>query len=541
MSAFVVRQFQGAIPIANPQLLPEGAALVARNTRLNHGDLRPWREPALTVRPTKPGIHQTIYRFGEEQGETQYWMTWTTDVDVARLPIDGDVAERTVWTGDGFPKQGDNTKILGGGDQYPMGFWRLGVPQPDASVVQAEVQGAPTSATAADINRAYVFTFVTALGEEGMPSVAVGPKSFKPGQQVSLTFLPSAPTGPYNINRMRVYATNTGDSGTTYQFHSELPLGTGQLVDNKPPEQLGEVLQTWGWEMPPEDGFGFTLGANGNAIMLAGKTIYPCIPFVFYAYPPEYQLSTESKLVGAGAFGQSFAILTESNPYILNGVDPASYSMTRIDTAQACVSKRSIVEMMGGVIYASPDGLWIVDNRGLTPLTLALYAKEDWQALNPSSIHAYQLEGRYIMFYDTGTKQGCKIFDFARDPGHVVDLDQYCSAAYNDPLRSALYLAQDGDINRFDAGAPMTYVYRTKEYRTPGDICPGYAKVEAEAYPVIFRLYCNGAMRFQKSVLNNRPFRLPAVRSRSTSVEVEANVQVNVVALAEIGEEIDAA
>lgn len=541
MSAFVIRQFQGMIPIANPQLLPEGTAVSARNTRLTHGDLRPWNAPAFVMHPAKPGIHKSIYRFGEAQGETEYWMTWTTDVDAARLPIDGDVAERTIWTGDGFPKQGDNVKILTGGTQYPMGFWRLGVPAPDATATQAEVTGVPTNNTDADINRAYVFTFVTALGEEGMPSAAIGPKSFKPGQQVNLTFLPQVPTGPYNINRMRVYATNTGDSGTTYQFHSELALGTGSLVDTKLPEQLGEVLLTWGWEMPPADGFGFTLGANGNAIMLAGKTIYPSVPFVFYAYPPEYQLSVESKLVGAGAFGQSFAILTESNPYILSGTDPATYSMTRIDTAQACVSKRSIVEMMGGVIYASPDGLWMVDNGGLKPLTLGLYAKEDWQKINPSSIHAYQLEGRYIMFYDTGTKQGCKIFDFARDPGHVVDLDIYCTAAYNDPLRSALYLAQNGDINKFDAGSAMTYVYRSREYRSPGDICPGYAKVEAESYPLIFRMYCNGQMRFTKTVQNNRAFRLPAVRSRSTSVEVESSGQINVVALAETGEEIHSA
>lgn len=541
MSAFVIRQFQGMIPIMNPQLLPESTAQVARNTRLTHGDLRPWNLPLFVMTPTKAGIHKTIYRFGEEQGEDRYWMTWIDDVDVARLPIDGDVAERTVWTGDGYPKQADNVLITTGGTNYPMGHFRLGVPKPDASTVTHSLSGTPTNNADADINRAYVFTFVTAWGEESEPSTAIGPWSFKPGQTMTLDYLPTAPAGPYNINRMRVYATNVGDAGTTYQLHSELALGTSTLMDSKLPEALGEVCPTFGWEMPPENGFGFTLGANGNAIMLADKTIYPCVPGVFYAYPPEYQLSTESQLVGAGAFGQSFAILTESNPYILSGVDPSNYAMTRIDTAQACVSKRSIVEMLGGVIYASPDGLWMVDNGGLRPLTQAMFAKEDWQKLNPPSIHAYQLEGRYYMFYDTGTKQGCLVFDFARAPATCIELDQYCSAAYNDPLRSALYLAQSGNINRFDAGAPMTYVYRTREYRSPGDINPGYGKVEAEAYPLTFRLYCNGALRFTKTVRDNRPFRLPAVRSRSTSIELETSGQINVAAVAETGEEINAA
>jgi hypothetical protein len=538
MAGIVIKNFRGLTPMLNPQLLPDGFATRASNARLTHGDLRSWNAPNQIVTLTKVGPKKTLYRFGEEHDETGYWFSWTTDVDVFRLPIDGDVSERTVWTGDGYPKITDNALALTGGTAYPMNSYRLGVPVPDASTVLHVITGAPTDDKDSFIDAAYVFTYVTGWGEESMPSDPVGPWSFKPGQTLTLNTLPGAPNGPYNVTLLRVYRTNTGDTGTTYQLHSELPIGTATLNDTKLQEALGEACPTFGWEMPPEDGFGFTLGANGNAIMLKDKTIYPCVPFVFYAFPAEYQLSTESKLVGAGAFGQSFAILTESNPYIVNGIDPANYSMTRIDTAVSCVSKRSIVEMLGGVIFASPDGLWIVNNDGLKPLTQSMFTKDQWQALNPSSIHAYQLDGRYYAFYDTGTKRGCMVFDFARSPEDYVELDQWCDTAFNDPLRDELYLSVDNDILKFDAGAALSYIWRTKEYKVRTNISYAYGRVDAEAYPVTFRLIADGAQVFEKQVQSSQPFRLPHKPAYKVAFELEGSSQVNTVAIAESAAEI---
>jgi hypothetical protein len=541
VAVFSIRSFMGAMPKVNPQLLPEGYATVATNTRLTHGDLRPWNQPSLVATPTKAGTKKTIYRFGESTGnDTSYWFTFTTDVNIFRAPIDGDASERTFYTGDGYPKKTDNSLALTGGTDYPVNAYKMGVPMPDTATSTYTVTGTPTTATDPSTNAAYVLTFVTVWGEEGRPSLPIGIASFKPGQAVNLAALPTAPTGNYNITAKRLYRSNTGNTGTTYQFVAELPIATTTYVDTKTAAQLKEVVITWGWEEPPDDGFGLTLGANGNAIMCSGKTIYPCIPFIFYAYPPEYQQSVDSQIVGVGAFGQNFAILTKSNPYILSGADPASYSLTKVEMSQACVAKRSIVSMMGGVVYASPEGLYMVSTSGVTSLTKNLFTKEDWQALQPDSIHAYVVNGRYQMFYDTGAVQGSMLFDFADDPFVVFSSDT-CTAAYNDPLRDALYMAQGSNINKFDGGTAATYTWRSKDYRSSWYINPGYGKVEADAYPVTFKLYVDGTLKHTQSVTSKAPFRLPSTEGMVVAVEVSGTAKVNCVALAETGEEINQA
>lgn len=539
MAVISVRLFMGEVPLVSRQLLKDGMAVTARNVNLERGNLAAWGLPAKITTPTKTGVKKTIYRFGQSStNEADYWFTWTTDVDVVRAPIHSDTTERTYFTGDGPPKKTDTSLALTGGTDYPMNAYKLGIPRPDTSAVTATLSGTASDPSQPVLLTAYLITYVSVWGEEGAAGAkAIGPVEYKPGQTITLGSLPVAPTGNYNITRKRIYRSSTGTTGSAYQFVAEIPVADTSYVDAKKPEQLGETIATMDWFEPPENGFGLTLGANGNAIMLAGKTIYPCVPFVLYAYPDSYQLTTESDIVGAGAFDQGFVILTKGNPYVITGVDPASYTMTRLADNQACVSKRSIVTMMGGVVYASPDGLWAVTGGGMQNLTKGLLSREQWQAYKPESMHCYELDGRYHVFYDTGTVQGQLIFSFGDVP-YMVTSNQHCTAAYNDPQRDALYLAQGADINKWNAGTKQTYVWKSKEYRQPRHISFSYAKVEADSYPVTFRLYAGNTLVHTQSVASEKPFRLPASPAKFHSLELEGNTAINGVTLATSGEEI---
>lgn len=540
MAALSIQNFFGVVPIRSEQLLPDGSAVVAKNLNLIHGDIQPLMIPSVIATPTKAGVKQTIYRYGEKLAETQYWWTWTGDVDVVKAPIDGDTSERTYYTGDGYPKKTDNSIALTGGTDYPVNAYKLGVPVPITTGSSVTINGTATNTTSISTTAAWIMTYVTGWGEEGGASKPLGPSSFQVGQTYTLNNLPVAPVGNYNVTAKRLYRSNTGTSGTAYQFEADIPVAQTSYTAAVPSANLGSTIVTMGWEMPPDDGFGMTLGANGNCIILSGRTIFPSIPFILYAYPPEYHLSVESDIVGAGAFGQGFAILTRAYPYVITGVDPASYSMVKMDSKEACVSKLSIVETAGGVVYASPTGLWYINSNGMHSLTDKLYSKDQWQAFNPSSMNGCEMDSRIYMFYDTGVKQGCLIFDFGRVP-YVLESDQYCTATYNDPLRNHMYMAQGGNITKWDAGAtPMTYTWRAKLYRSGWYRNYGYAKVEADAYPVTFNMYSNGNLKFTKAIQNNLPFRLPSNDSRTTQVEVIGTSRVRIVSMAETGDEINA-
>lgn len=546
MDVISVRGFMGEVPLMSKQLLQDGMAVTASNTKLQRGNLQPWRQTAAVATLTKPGTIRTLYRFGESSStDAQYWFAWTTDVDCVKAPIHGDTTERTYFTGDGYPKKTNTALALSGGTNYPMNAYRLGMPIPDASTATGVVSGTPTNAADTAESVAYVITYVSEWGEESAPSeTALGPFECKPGQKVTLNNLPGAPTGNYNVTHKRLYRSATGSEASDYQFVVELTVATVSYEDTLS-TPLGAVLATDGWYPPPDNGFGLTLGANGNAIILSGKTVHPCVPFALYAYPEEYQLTTESDLVGAGALAQGFVVLTKSNPYIITGVDPAGYTMTRLDENQACVSKSSIVEMMGGVAYASPDGLWHVSLSGMTNLTKDLMTKDDWQALKPESIHGYELDGRYHLFYDNGTTQGQIIFDFGRTP-FMTRSNVYCTAAYNDPLRDSLYLAQGSSVVKWDGGAPATYLWRSKEYTRQKEVSYAYARVEADAYPVTLRFYAEQYTRdavtgvvsasfgvvHTESVVSAQPFRLPPLPTRRCAIELEGTTTVHLAVIA---------
>jgi len=519
MPTIPFRVFGGSILAANPELLDIKNSQKAINTKLIYGDLRPWKQPLDIVTPTKAGTKLSIYRFGEnETAESNYWFTFTTDVDLVRAPIDNDTTERTYFTGDGYPKVTNATRALTGGTGYPVAAYRLGVPAPSITGVTLTVTGTASSATALASSVAYVITYVSSHGEESAPSSPTSVTDFTYGQTVTLNNLPTgAFTTQYaglsnvDVATKRIYRSNTGSKGTDYQFVAEVSLATASYADTKDAAALQETVTTWDWIPAPAEMVGLKLMANGIGIGFNGNTLNVSETFVLYAYPAAYRIATEYPVVGLGSFGQSMFVGTKGNPYVLQGTDPGSLSMVKLEQKQACVSKRSIVEMNGGVMYASPDGLCRVDNSGLSIVTSGILSRDDWQLYKPESMHGCELDSRYYAFYDTGSEQGCLVFDFGAVP-NFHKLDIYATATYNDRRRDAMYLAKDSKIVKFDYGATnMTMTWKSKAFRMPFPLNLGAAKLGATSYPVTLNVYVGftDSIKYSITVNNDKDFKLP--------------------------------
>jgi hypothetical protein len=544
MPTIPLRVFGGSVQALNPELMDEKLSQKAVNTKLIYGDLRPWKNPLTIQTLAKGSGTKTIYRFGEnETSETNYWFSWTTDVDVVRAPLDNDTTERTYFTGDSYPKVTNFARGLTGGTAYPINAYRLGVPKPNTSAVTLAVTGSPSSSTALANSVAYVVTYVSSQGEESAPSEATSVVDYTFGQTVTLSYLPTgAFAAPYtswnnvDVATKRIYRSNSGSKGVDYQFVAEIPLAQTTYADHASADSLQETVQTWDWEPAPAEMIGMKLMANGIAMGFYGNTIYPSEPFVLYAYPIAYRISTEYPIVGLGAFGQSMFVGTKGNPYVIQGSDPASLTMTKLEAKQACVSKRSIVEMGGGVLYASPDGLCRVDQGGLSILTSGLLSRDDWQSYNPSSIIGAEMDTRYFAFYDNGAEQGCLVFDFA-GPTTFTKLSLYATAVFNDRLRDALYLAVGTNLVKFDYGSTnMTFTWKSKRFRMTMPMNLGAAKLGADVYPVTINVYINGSStpKYSLAVNSERDFKLPGgFKSDKWEFEIVSSNKVNYLIVAD--------
>lgn len=393
-------------------------------------------------------------------------------------------------------------------------------------------------------NRFYVVTFVSDWGEESAPSPVSDMVELDQNDTLALG-LPAVGTGvsyaSRSITKWRIYRSNVGSASAAFQFEAELPIATTTYTGNVVAAALGEVLPTTTWLEPPADLRGLVGMPNGIMAGFTGNTVAFCEPYVPYAWPVEYQVTTEHPIVGMGVFGQTLFVGTTGNPYFISGADSASMSAVKMESNQSCASARSIAAVQGGVLYASPDGLCVADPTGVKVVSQGLFTREDWQVLVPSSMFAMEHEGVYYLFYNNGTK-GCLAFDLASKKLGRVALQ--ADASYTELVSDTLFVASGTSIlAAFGGTTRRTGRWKSKRMTMPAQAGMAWLKVygdQTPGAPVTLRLYGDGALVHTATVSNINPQRLPPGRWLEFEVDVESQSRVTRVVIAGSTQELQA-
>lgn len=536
------RTFSGIAPRLDPRRLGETNAQTARNCDLRNGTLRALRGTSAVWALTKPGTIRTIYRFGQTiSDEALYWFHWADDVDVCRGQIAGDTDERTYFTGDstyGHPRVTKASIALLGGTNYPMASYRLGVPFPASAPTLVNITGTGDGVVE---TRQYVYTYVTGDGEEGPPSLPLQVDA-KEGQTVNIQGLLVPPAGDYNITSKRIYRTvSTESTPTDYQFVAQISEATTSYADSKLIGELAEVIPSLDWDPPPAGLKGLVNLPNGMMAGFLGNDVYFCEPYRPFAWPTKYMQAVDAPIVGLGVYAETLVVVTRAHPVIMYGSDPGTIVVRKSELAEAGVSKRSIVSMSGGVMYASPNGLVMIGPSGGSLITDSIIDKDFWTSINPQSIEAYHYDGRYIAFYDNGTPAG-----FQFDPGDGNQpfsmLEATASAGYTDMVRDSLYLNVGGTVRQWDeGGAPYTYTWRSRVHELPHEINFAWGQVIAGAYPLTLKVYADGVLKHTQAVASREPFRLPSgFVAQDWEIELTGTAKVTAVYLAQGIDELKA-
>lgn len=532
MAVFSIKSFGGIAPKTPPRYLQDSQAQTAMNCPVFKGSIQPISNLGASVADlAKSGTIKSLYRFGQDiVSDSNYWFHWTTDVDVCRSQIAGDTSEWTFFTGDGIPKA-TYSSIAISGSNYPAVARPLGL-------------AAPVSAPTATANsfsgtdglletRVYAMTWVnkeSGFEFESAPSPASNSVDVRTGQTVALTNFPSAPGGDYIVSHRRIYRAVSG----VFLFVAEIAASASNYTDSVAPDSLGEALPTTTWAAPPATLKGLTNLPNGLMAGFTGRDIYFCDPYHPHAWPESYTQTLDFPIVGLGRMDTTLAVLTKGTPYLIQGTHPDNMAVVKADIEQACVSKNSIVSLLGGVLYAAPDGLMLLSSGGSRIVTENLFDFKQWQAFfNPSSIHAYQHDNQYIAFYNNGSQSGGFIFDIRS--GQFILHDMYADAGYHDLLRDKLFLALNASGNKvkpWGYGSAKSYTWRSKKFTLPQVMGFSCAQLEAEAYPMTLKFYLDSVLYHTQTVQNRDPFRLPAKVGRDLELQVEGSNEVFSLAVA---------
>lgn len=541
--------FRGELPILDARLLPENNAQVALNLYLRRGTLKPEKAPKSVA--SLPGVRNpaNLYHYDVGRDGDGFWFSWSSihDVDVVRSPIASDEYARVYWTGQNAPKMSSLDMATGGAGPYPSSWYQLGVPAPDeapaASTPSDRVPPEPERNEQGDIvkeieypprtalDTVYTVTCMTRFGEEGPPSPPSGivtrwdsGEDIPAGGNVILD-LPSIPSSNQDIVAKRVYR---AESGGNYQFVAEVQPYEQTFRDEINSASMGRVLESVDWDMPDASMTGLTQLPNGILAGFFGSTLAFCEAYYPHAWPVGYQLAFDDPIVGIAAVSGGLIVVTTGQPWLVTGSSPAAMASMKLDVNQPCSAKRSVVDMGGYALYASPDGLVAAGGDGARVVTQEVFSREQWQAINPSSIHAYRYDGRYLAFSDGGC--------FAFSPQEGVDFfDVEASGGYYDVTRDTLYLIQGGNVAAWGRGDAMTYRWRSRIHEVPpGGAGFSCAKVIAREYPVTLRVIANDETVLEHEVTDAQMFRLPAgyTLSRDWEVEVEGSREVQSVQVA---------
>lgn len=525
MAAIDIKVFSGIRPLLDPILLNTEEGVAADNVQLLSGTLAPLLGTTTLKALTKTNP-QTIWRFGTSSVETEYWLEFLTETDVMASPLPEDIWNRAYWTDGVKPKYGPATAIISG-SSYPGASYDLGIPAP---TVTPTISGSTPTVASNTESRTVVITYVSAYGEEGPPSPASTVSSLDPSQPATYGNLGTAPSGSYNITNKRIYRSSTVGSAAQFQFVAEIPVAQTSYTDSLSQAELGEILPSENWTAPPDALKGLRMLATGAAIGFVGNTVHLSEPNLPHAWPHKYPL--DFQIVGVAALDQGAVVVTNAFPFVLDGADPAAMSPRRLNERQAGASKASIVEMDGSVLYASPDGLVAVTAAQAQIVSNKHFSRKQWQELNPSSFKAFTHDGRYIALYTkTDGSRGILIFDPSGQSPFLttssLNATTAITAAYSDARTDTLYLAQGGNIVRYNAGSPLTYTWRSKIFRLAAPNNMSVAAVEALAYPVTLKVYVDGVLKQTKTVTSAEPFKLKSgFKRKQWQFEISGSTEV---------------
>jgi hypothetical protein len=520
MQPIRIAGFAGCNYAMQPRLLPPEVGVYCENQNPGRGDLRPWMQPMNVA--VLPAGRKTIYRFGRDTAsDTAHWFSLTTVGQFVRSFLEDDPTERTYFTAEtGGMKVTDN--IIGlAGAPLPTAARDVGLPAP----VSAPTITQTTAGTGDDETRYYIYVYVNDWGEVSAPSPVSAPVVCKPGAILAISGMSTVPSGSHGIDKVRIYRTQAGASGAAdFFFLREIAaattstddaraLGVDQLESAGPAGTVG--LQ---WSVPPADMTNLAGLWNGMMAGISGKAVRFCEPYKPYAWPPAYAVPCMDTPVALAVFGRNLLVLTTGTPLLLLGSAPEAMDGPPVGMVLPCEAAAGVVSLKHGAVWPSSDGLAYLSEGGAPQLITAdLLTREQWQAMNPSTMVAGQYEGLYLCSFEVdGQRKG-----FAIDPRNPTSLYPFSAgftAAYFDELQGRLYVLQGVNIAKWDAGTlPMTVLHRSKVFRQPRPSNAAVAEVVADDYPVTFKLWAGkfssdgwppGALKVTRTISGREMFKL---------------------------------
>lgn len=364
--------------------------------------------------------------------------------------------------------------------------------------------------------RAYVYVNENTWNEESAPSP---PSKISPTymQDVQIRVTASSFTGYRPFLRHRVYRTY----GTTASYVGAAVTGTSpNYIDaSRSPSGVGSSLQSTEWDPAPAGLQGAEYLPGGIFAVFKGNALYLSEPYRPHAFPYIFNLPTSIR--GIRAAQQSLVVTTADGLYILAGSAPASSQIVKVSTPQPGIAQRSMVNIDGGVAYASNDGFVLVDGSSASmSVSQKLFGRNEWrrifQSILSNASMRFSFHDGYLVASSHTTATGFTL-RFDEDVGSMSRHTQRMDSTFLLPVEDALYYSVGSSVLKFQGGSDQQFDWHGRDELFPSPQIFGAGFLRGNA--VTLRLYMDGILVHTASISPGY-FRLPGTLPRCLRMSV---------------------
>lgn len=262
--------------------------------------------------------------------------------------------------------------------------------------------------------------------------------------------------GPHNTSGMvkRIYR-SAGLTNPDYLFVAEIASATTTYADTLSATALGESIATLNVLTPPKNLKCLISLPNGCLAGISGNELCFSDPYIPYSWPADNRYSFSGQGVAISPAGNSVIVLTDTFPVLFIGSDPEAMSPSVMETYAPCASKRGVVNIGGGCVYPSHDGLWLAVPGNISNITKPLYRAAEWAELNPTSFVAELWDGQYFASYldRVDPTKGAMIVLDIEERDSISFVDTWVSYLLRNEFDGKMYVLVGDEIHEW-AGNP---------------------------------------------------------------------------------------
>lgn len=554
MTSIRITSFGGMRKRNSRGLQNPDAASLARDVKLWHGTIAPWRYPALIEETNLEQVCK-IYK--------QNCCILVSDNNCASFTKGDPACENRVFSTGVMPWPAyatlpDCPKC----DSVVEPQWcRLGVPKPATAptIIESDPIDSPEPVTEVDYSyqekrepRGYAYSFVNDYGEEGELSPTSSIIDIDTDGSATIGFnVP--PNEDYCLEYIRIYrllplenpeimdnVDQNNPATSAYFLVGEIDYQTGNItfVDDVAADLIEDPHSESCATPPLPELQNIRMTNSGSLVASEGRNLWFSEPWEFHSW--SCFMTFDYCIEAIAVTGNNIYVITNGKAYVLNdSVNEEECkccrSVAEMNEPTPIACKNTLVETPTGVIFATHDGLVRIAGNGLQYISLGFYGSDQWGEWFPHNMHSAYYKGQYFGFnssrgfiYDVS--EGFYTDRNVGEETHFSELSLTPNAVFA-TSQGELLMSFGGGIYQWDASDTyLPYTWRSKLNVEGGTTNLGYGKIVFENWigrrpapnPVMFTLYADDRVVFRRRVNSSQIFTLPrGYDSLNFEIEVE--------------------